>query len=113
MAGGAGPIQQPWKTKEEVPKSVWEGHKWAYPRWTDEEYLDALNDTYYYSFYKSGKLAKGRFSGQKGITVCFICDKYIILPERLCKTCKVRVRRNGEVHVAGGVSVVHVGGPNG
>jgi hypothetical protein len=112
LAGGR--IMRPWASKEEVPSSIWEGHRWSYPRFSDERYLAALNETYHYSWKrenerKEAEKARAKIGPGCPTAPCanveckahvpIVRDElgYFLEGSRLCDRCRDTVKRLGSL----------------
>jgi len=112
MAGGGRGIERPWRSRSEVPEDIWDGHRWGYPEsrgWTDELYLEALNDKYYWYWVradteKAEKKGRQLLNGQGPLIMCVgdHCPKKIKRADwrngkRLCNTCEAEIKAKGRV----------------
>jgi len=112
-----GRIKRPWASKEEVPKTVWEGHRWSYPHHTDDEYLEALNESYHHTWRrleeekKMDKIRKSVGCGSPTVPCANAdCNKQVPREERLCEWCQDKIRHLGSLPQGGGWEIRYTGG---
>jgi len=97
-----GRIMRPWASKDEVPESVWKGHRWSMSKHSDEDYLGWLNEYYHYVWInenKKKKEAKAREQvgpGSSTVPCANVeCSTLVTREERLCEWCKDKIRKLG------------------
>jgi len=103
-------IPHPWKCKEDVPESIWNGFKWCYPRYDDEQYLRVLNDKYYWYWVRRDEERREEKAAKRlgGVprASCFVCETKISEDQlervgRLCAHHENELRRQGTMKVHG------------
>jgi len=108
-----GRIHHRWKSKEEVPKSIWEGNRAYSPKLNDEQWLAKLNRSYY-DYWVRDREARKEEKKRKvpgsalGDAPCagLTCDRRVKIQRddagyhkpgsRLCDPCKDRIREAGQ-----------------